>query len=110
MQFLVIGLDGADAGAPARRQAVRPHHLDLGEELRQAGTLWYGAALLDGSGAMNGSMYLVDFRDECELQAWLDREPYVTGEVWKTLEVRRCNVRHPWQFSRPREFFEARAS
>src|SRR5207248_2809172 len=99
MQFLVIGLDGTDAEAGARRAAVRQQHIDLGEQLRQVGNLWFGAALLDDSGGMNGSMYLVDFASRAELQAWLDREPYVTGGVWQSIEVRRASVRDPWQFS-----------
>jgi uncharacterized protein YciI len=108
MQFLIIGLDGTDEKAMERRLAVREAHIKLGEEFRQAGNLWFGSALLDESGKMNGSMYLVDFQDEKELHAWLDREPYVTGDVWKTVEVRPANVRDPWQFSRSREFYEKR--
>lgn len=108
MQFLVIGLDGTDAGAKERRQAARPTHIALGEELLQAGNLWYGAALFDQDGSMNGSMYLVDFPDQAAVQAWLTREPYVTGGVWKTIDIRPANVREPWQFNRPREFFEMR--
>jgi hypothetical protein len=53
-------------------------------------------------------MYLLDFASEEEMQAWLDSEPYVTGDVWKSVDVYKCNVRDPWQFSRPREFFESR--
>jgi uncharacterized protein YciI len=106
MQFLVIGHDGTDEQAKERRAAARSRHIELGEELLRAGKLWYGAALLDETGGMNGSMYLMDFDDEAELQAWLDAEPYVTGGVWRSVEVHRANVRDPWQFSRPREFFE----
>ena len=108
MQFLVIGLDGIDPDAKARRLAARPHHIQLGYELLQSGNLWYGAALLDEAGNMSGSMYFVDFKNEEELKEWLAREPYVTGGVWKTVDVRRASVRDPWQFNRSRDFFEAR--
>jgi uncharacterized protein YciI len=108
MQFLVIGLDGTDADAPARRRAARPKHIELGDKLLQSGNLWFGAALFDESGNMNGSMYLVDFTSEEEVQAWLRDEPYMTGGVWMSVDVRRANVRNPWQFSRPREFYEKR--
>jgi len=108
MQFLVIGLDGTDADAKERRLAARQRHIAMGEELRRAGNLWFGAALLNEAGDMNGSMYLVDFKDRAELQKWLDREPYITGGVWQTVDVRNANVREPWQFSRPRKFYEAR--
>ncbi len=95
MQFIVIGLDGTDEKAPERRQAVRQAHIDLGERLRLAGNMWYGAALLGDNGNMNGSMILVDFPSRKELQQWLDKEPYVTGEVWKKIEIYTCNVRDP---------------
>ncbi len=109
MQFVIIGRDGTDPEAPARRQKARPDHIDLGEQLRQSGNMWYGAALWDGNNQMIGSMLLMDFATEKELHDWLKREPYVTGKVWETYEVIKCNVRDPWQYNRPREWFEDRA-
>jgi uncharacterized protein YciI len=108
MQFIVLGHDGTDKEAPVRRQAARQAHIDLGEQLRQSGNMWYGAALLDESGNMNGSMILADFPSRDELQKWLDKEPYITGQVWKKVEVYLCNVRDPAQFNRPKEFFHSR--
>lgn len=105
MQFLVIGRDGTDDKAMERRLAVRQAHIDLGEELRQTGSMWYGAALLDDNDNMIGSMLLMDFPSKKELQAWLDNEPYVTGKVWQSIEIQKCNVREPWQFNRPKEWF-----
>ena len=81
MQFVIIGLDGTDEGAMERRLKVRQDHIDLGEELRQSGNMWYGAALWDDEGKMKGSMLLMDFPSEKELNEWLEREPYVTGDV-----------------------------
>jgi uncharacterized protein YciI len=109
MQFLIIGKDGTDSEALNRRLAARPAHIELGNELTAQGHMWYGAALLNDSGTMVGSMLLMDFPSEKELNEWLAREPYVTGDVWRSVEVQRCNVRDPWQFNRPKEFFEARA-
>ncbi len=109
MQFLVIGHDGHDPQAPARRQAARPGHLVSGDRMVAEGTLWYAAALTGDDGAMIGSMYLVDFPDRDALDAWLEVEPYVVGDVWRTVEVRPCAVRAPWQFGRPEEFFTERA-
>ena len=108
MQFLVLGFDGTDLDAPSRRQAVRTDHLALGEELMAGGTLWYAAALTNDAGAMIGSMYMVDFSTRNELDAWLEREPYISGDVWRRIEIHPCSTRDPWQFSRPREFFEDR--
>jgi uncharacterized protein len=37
---------------------------------------------------MVGSMLLVDFLDRTGVDAWLERDPYVTDGVWKEIEVR----------------------
>jgi len=110
MQFLVIGMDGTDSEALNRRLAARPAHLALGDELVASGNMWYGAALWDDDGKMKGSMLLMDFSSEQELQGWLAKEPYMTGDVWKSVEIHKCNVREPWQFNRPKEFFDSRNS
>lgn len=52
------------------------------------------------------SMAVMDFPSEKELHEWLAMEPYVTGDVWKSVEVMRCNVKSPWKFNRPQEFYE----
>jgi uncharacterized protein YciI len=41
--------------------------------------MWYGAAVWDDDQNMKGSILIYDFVDEDELQAYLDKEPYVTG-------------------------------
>src|SRR5215469_518796 len=102
MQFLVVGLDGDDDKAQDRRMAVRGAHIALGDELVASGNIWFGAAILRSNGTMGGSAFFVDFEDEKDLQNWLDREPYVIGDVWRTVTVHRCSTRDPWQFNRPR--------
>ena len=57
---------------------------------------------------MIGSILIYDFKDEVELQWYLDKEPYVVWDVWKDITVHKCNTRDPWQFNRPKEFFENR--
>jgi len=108
MQFLIIGLDGTDKNAKKRRLAVREDHISLGDELVKSGNVWYGAVLLDDDNNMKGSVFMVDFPSEKELNEWLEREPYVTGGVWKNITIHKCNTRDPWQFNRPKEFFEKR--
>ena len=88
--------------------AVREAHLQLGNEMEKSGNRWYGAVLLDDNGKMIGSMAVMDFPSEKELNDWLAKEPYVTGNVWQTVEVMRCDVKTPWKFNRPMEFFEDR--
>ena len=108
MQFLIIGKDGNDEKAKERRAVARQAHIKLGDELAASGNMWYGAALWNDNKEMIGSMLLMDFPSEKELQEWLDKEPYVIGEVWESVEVLKCNVRDPWQFNRPKEFYTER--
>jgi uncharacterized protein YciI len=37
---------------------------------------------------MVGSIMLVDFPDRAAVDDWLERDPYVTGGVWKEIEVK----------------------
>ena len=105
MQFVVIGLDGTDEDASDRRDKNRDQHIKLGDEMVAKGTMWYGAALLNDDGSMKGSMIVVDFASEKELQKWLDKEPYVTGDVWRDITIHKSNTRDPWQFSHDKEWF-----
>lgn len=106
MQFLVIGMDGADKEAPSRRATARENHIALGDKLVASGNMWYGAALLNDDGSIKGSMLMMDFPSEKELQEWLNIEPYKTGKVWETIFIHKCKTRDPWQFNRPKEFFD----
>ncbi|MFA6208889.1 MAG: YciI family protein [Candidatus Obscuribacterales bacterium] len=92
MQFIVTGLDGDDADALARRTAVREAHLEGVVELKKAGKILFGTAILDDSEKMIGSVMVVDFADRAELDLWLKAEPYVTGDVWRKIEVAPCRV------------------
>ena len=51
-------------------------------------------------------MYVIIFASQKELQEYLDKEPYVIGEVWKDITVHKSNTRDPWQFNRPEEWFK----
>jgi uncharacterized protein len=92
MQFLILGYDGTDEHALDRRLAARTAHTALGDKMRDAGKMLYGAAILDDEGKMIGSVLICDFKDRSELDKWLNEEPYVTGKVWEQIEVRPCRV------------------
>jgi len=92
MQFIIIAHDGEDEGALARRLAARDDHLALSSAAVKTGEQIIGAAMLDDTGIMNGSVMIVDFPSRKEVDAWLTREPYVRGEVWKKIEVIPCKV------------------
>ncbi|MFQ5985161.1 MAG: YciI family protein [Alphaproteobacteria bacterium] len=87
MQYLVVAYDGTDAEAPARRQAARQAHLEQVRVLKDQGRMICGGALLDDDGRMIGSACVVEFPTRAELDAWLERDPYVTGKVWQKIEV-----------------------
>jgi uncharacterized protein len=90
VQFLVLGYDGDDEGALDRRLAVRQAHLAQADQLTDAGHLLYAVAILDDDGKMAGSAMVLDFPSRTELDAWLEVEPYVTGDVWRRVEVSGC--------------------
>ncbi len=87
MQFLVTAWDGTDAAAPARRLAVREAHIAGAKSMKDSGAMIWGGALIDDAGAMIGSACMVEFDDRAALDAWLERDPYVTGDVWRRIEV-----------------------
>lgn len=87
MQFIVIGRDGDDKQASARRRAVRDAHLKLGDQLFTEGKLLDGGALLNDDGNMVGSWLLCNFESKQALDSWLEIEPYVIGNVWQHIEI-----------------------
>jgi uncharacterized protein YciI len=88
MQFLIIAYDGTDEGAPGRRLAVREAHLANARRLAAEGRIIEGGAILDEEGRMIGSAVFADFPSRAALDDWLRSDPYVTGDVWRTIEVR----------------------
>ena len=91
-QFLVLAYDGTDADAAERRKAARPGHFEGIKSMVENGEIVYGGAILDDSGKMIGSAVFVDFPSRRELDAWLDREPYVKERVWQKIEVKPVRV------------------
>ncbi|MDP6788491.1 MAG: YciI family protein [Rhodospirillales bacterium] len=87
MQFVVIAHDGTDAEAPERRRSAREAHLAGARRLKDADAIVTGGAVLDEAGAMTGSVLIVDFETRAELDAWLASDPYVTGDVWRRIDV-----------------------
>lgn len=92
MQFLVLGYDGSDEKAIERRLAVREAHIALIDQMRDAGKMLYGAAILDELGKMQGSMLVCEFESREKLDEWLKEEPYVVGNVWQKIEIQNCKV------------------
>lgn len=92
MQFIVLGYDGTDEEAPSRRAAARENHLAQSAEAAANGEQIFAAALLNDSDNMCGSAMVVDFPSRQELENWLKSEPYVTGHVWKDIQIYPCKI------------------
>ncbi|HPC47865.1 MAG TPA: YciI family protein [Deltaproteobacteria bacterium] len=92
MQFVIIGMDGTDDDAPMRRSSARARHLEGIERLKENGNALFGAAILDEDGVMRGSMLVVEFADRRGLEEYLAREPYMTDNVWQSVDVKPCLV------------------
>lgn len=87
MRYLILAYDGTDAEAPARRQAVRPQHLENAARLQAEGHLLIGGALLNDDGGMIGTAAVADFDSREELDEWLRTDPYAVGDVWRDVTV-----------------------
>ena len=91
-QYLVTAYDYTDDGALERRMNVRPHHLDGAKELKDNGNYVLGGAILNEEGKMVGSVMILQFEDEEELEAWKQREPYITQKIWESFDVKPFRV------------------
>jgi len=87
MQFLIIGRDGTDAEAPARRQAARPAHIEGLKARNAAGEIVEVGALLDDAGNAVGSAMIGEFADRAAADAYVANEPYSLAGVWATVEI-----------------------
>ena len=87
MQFAIIAYDGDDNEALNRRMAVRDQHIALSDQLLSSGNGLFGGAILDEESRMVGTVKIVQFDTEEEFQKYMDSEPFVTGGVWKNIEV-----------------------
>lgn len=89
MYYLVIARDGTDAFE--KRQQQRQAHLDGTAKLKAEGKVLYAVAMLD-EGKMVGSVMVFNFTDANELEHWRSKEPYVTGNVWESVEITECAI------------------
>jgi len=92
MHFIITGRDGSDSGALQRRMQAREEHLRGVDQMVREGKLLYAAAMLSEEGTMTGSTMIVDFESREALDGYLETEPYVTGNVWQTIEVAPCKI------------------
>jgi len=91
-QYVVTGYDYTDEGALDRRMGVRPHHLDAAKEIKEKGNYIMGGAILNDEGKMIGSVMILQFETEEELEAWKKGEPYITQKIWESVDIKPFRV------------------
>jgi len=91
-QYLVTGYDYTDEGALERRMSVRPHHLDAAKDIKASGNYIMGGAILNDEGKMIGSVMILQFETEEELEAWKKGEPYITQKIWESVDIKPFKV------------------
>ena len=93
MEFVVIGYDAKDNIALERRLATRTAHLENAKKLFIEKKLLFASALLDENGNMDGSIMFADFPSKENLEEnWLKNEPYITGNVWENVIIKRTKI------------------
>lgn len=91
-QYLITGYDHTDEQALERRMNVREQHLNSARKLKDSGNYVIGGAILDPNGIMIGSMMVLQFETEEELNVWRENEIYITAKVWEHVKVRPFRV------------------
>jgi len=92
MQFILSGYDGNDSEALNRRMMSREQHLQNALKLKEKGNFIWGGALLDSNGIMKGSVVVYEYETRDDLDKMLKTEPYVTGGVWKRIEIEKFKL------------------
>ncbi|WP_259066981.1 YciI family protein [Mucilaginibacter sp. X4EP1] len=91
-QYLITAYDYTDNGALDRRMNVRPHHLDGAKELKESGNYVLGGAILNDDKKMIGSVMVLQFETEEELETWKQNEPYITQKIWQSFDIKPFRV------------------
>jgi uncharacterized protein YciI len=91
-QYLITAYDHTDEGAFERRLQIRPHHLDGARELKAKGNYVIGASILNEEGKMIGSSMILQFEDGEQLEAWKQNEPYITQNIWESIDIKPVRV------------------
>jgi len=92
MQFVVTAIDYTDEDALKRRLENREAHLDRARQLIAEGRFLSGGAILDEQEKMIGSTLHLEFPDRESLEAHLQKDPYISGKVWETIEIREARL------------------
>ena len=87
-QYVITAHDYTDEGALQRRLDVRPSHLEGVKVLKANGNFIVGGAILNTEEQMIGSVMIVQFETDEQMESWKNNDPYVSGMVWDKIEVK----------------------
>lgn len=87
-QYVVTAHDYTDAQALQRRLNARPSHLEGVKVLKANGNFIVGGAILNDEQQMIGSVMIVQFETDEQMEDWKNNDPYVTGKVWDKIDVK----------------------
>ncbi|WP_207538992.1 YciI family protein [Sabulicella rubraurantiaca] len=88
MGHVILGWDGTDAEAPARRAAVRDRHLSVITRWVEEGRLNLAVPLFEPDGRALGSVMILGDADEVEARQYLLEEPFAREGVWLSYQMR----------------------
>jgi len=78
-----------------RRMSVREGHL-AHLRAQPAGFAKLAGPFLDAQGEMCGSMFIFEAESVAAVEAYFAGDPYVTGGVFESVEIRPWRVAVPW--------------
>ena len=85
---VIVAMDGTEAGALDRRQAVRAGHFERARPMAEDGTLAFGGAILDRpNGRMIGTIAVVRRDTDEAARAWMEETPTVIGDAWRSITL-----------------------
>jgi uncharacterized protein YciI len=91
MWYAITGTDNPDS--LARRQGVRPAHLDRLKQLQAEGRLLLAGPFpaIDaedpGGAGFTGSLIIASFENLAAAKAWADADPYIAAGVYRDVRV-----------------------
>ena len=95
MAYAIIAFDGPD---PSRRAAARERHIGSIAAMARDGALLLGLPLHGAEGRSRGSLMIIDTQDQGGVDAYLAREPFATGGVWRDIACRPLRIPAlPWR-------------
>jgi uncharacterized protein YciI len=88
MGYVILGWDGDDAEAPARRARARDRHLEVIARWAQAGRLSLAVPLFRADGRVAGSLMVLGGEDEVGTRQYLMEEPFAREGIWLSYQMR----------------------